>query len=67
MILGTFGEEDASPVVNDAFISWNLWGHPVQANESETAAQKTKKEKIPESPKRGSGGNPLMAVTRESG
>lgn len=39
----------------------------MQANENETAAQETKKEKIPEGPKRGSGGNPLMAVTGESG
>lgn len=47
-------------------MSWNLWGHPVQANDSETPAQKTEKENIPESPKRGSGENPLMAVTGES-
>lgn len=66
-ILGILYEEEyPSPVVNDAFMSWNLWGHPVQTNGSENATPKKIKKNIPESPKSGSGGNPPMAVTGES-
>lgn len=39
----------------------------MQANESGNAAAVKKKKKVPQTPKSGSGGNLLMAVTSERG